>query len=307
MMVDDPVKRVDNMAMAWGLETRVPFLDHEVVELAAPHPGRKHESPTSSVLNTFSRKTRAARSRSRSSGKPKAISRCRRSKYLRGPFFDFVRGVLDAPGTARQRRAVQPSVYRAADANPEGELDAEGTLRSCAQVAIVGSAGSRPKDLKAQPKNGITAMEFEFRPIRMAVSVVRSLKCRPERAIMLCGQRPVPVRHRGRNTSCPDAPHPAGARGNAALAVSTRRFRRRGPALGREFLQAQIQLATEPHPQYRRRKFRAPAARGKTRPPRPPSTASPSGPQAVTFRLSSWRDSVHARPGALRRRHGHWC
>ena len=38
MMVDDPVKRVDNMAMAWGLETRVPFLDHEVVELAARIP-----------------------------------------------------------------------------------------------------------------------------------------------------------------------------------------------------------------------------------------------------------------------------
>ena len=38
MMVDDPVKRVDNMAMAWGLETRVPFLDHDVVELAARIP-----------------------------------------------------------------------------------------------------------------------------------------------------------------------------------------------------------------------------------------------------------------------------
>ena len=33
MLVDDPVKRVDNMTMAWGLEARVPFLDHEFVEL----------------------------------------------------------------------------------------------------------------------------------------------------------------------------------------------------------------------------------------------------------------------------------
>jgi asparagine synthase (glutamine-hydrolysing) len=32
MLVDDPVKRVDNMTMAWGLEARVPFLDHEFVE-----------------------------------------------------------------------------------------------------------------------------------------------------------------------------------------------------------------------------------------------------------------------------------
>src|SRR5215213_6171739 len=38
MLVDDPVKRVDNMSMAWGLEARVPFLDHDLVELAAQAP-----------------------------------------------------------------------------------------------------------------------------------------------------------------------------------------------------------------------------------------------------------------------------
>jgi hypothetical protein len=38
MMVDDPVKRVDNMTMAYGLEARVPFIDHELVELAARIP-----------------------------------------------------------------------------------------------------------------------------------------------------------------------------------------------------------------------------------------------------------------------------
>jgi asparagine synthase (glutamine-hydrolysing) len=38
MLVDDPVKRVDNMTMAFGLEGRVPFLDHELVELAARCP-----------------------------------------------------------------------------------------------------------------------------------------------------------------------------------------------------------------------------------------------------------------------------
>lgn len=40
LMPDDPVKRVDNMTMAWGLEARVPFLDHELVELAAACPPR---------------------------------------------------------------------------------------------------------------------------------------------------------------------------------------------------------------------------------------------------------------------------
>jgi asparagine synthase (glutamine-hydrolysing) len=38
MLTDDPVKRVDNMTMAWGLEARVPFLDHELVELAGRIP-----------------------------------------------------------------------------------------------------------------------------------------------------------------------------------------------------------------------------------------------------------------------------
>ncbi len=38
MLVDDPVKRVDNMTMAWGLEARTPFLDHDLVELAAACP-----------------------------------------------------------------------------------------------------------------------------------------------------------------------------------------------------------------------------------------------------------------------------
>jgi len=38
LVVDDPVKRVDNMTMAWGLEARVPFLDHKLVELAASIP-----------------------------------------------------------------------------------------------------------------------------------------------------------------------------------------------------------------------------------------------------------------------------
>ncbi|BDZ50287.1 asparagine synthetase B [Frondihabitans sucicola] len=40
MLTDDPVKRVDNMTMAWGLEARVPFLDHEFVELAGRIPRR---------------------------------------------------------------------------------------------------------------------------------------------------------------------------------------------------------------------------------------------------------------------------
>lgn len=38
LMPDDPVKRIDNMLMASGVEARVPFLDHDLVELAATCP-----------------------------------------------------------------------------------------------------------------------------------------------------------------------------------------------------------------------------------------------------------------------------
>jgi asparagine synthetase B (glutamine-hydrolysing) len=76
MLVDDPVKRVDNMTMAWGLEARVPFLDHELVELAARMPAEhKVRDGGKGVLKAIG----ARSSRARSSTGPRAISRCRRS------------------------------------------------------------------------------------------------------------------------------------------------------------------------------------------------------------------------------------
>jgi asparagine synthase (glutamine-hydrolysing) len=56
MLVDDPVKRVDNMTMAWGLEARTPFLDHELVELAAAcPPGLKLAAGGKGVLKAAAR------------------------------------------------------------------------------------------------------------------------------------------------------------------------------------------------------------------------------------------------------------
>jgi asparagine synthase (glutamine-hydrolysing) len=56
MLVDDPVKRVDTMTMAWGLEARVPFLDHDFVELAATCPAeQKLASGGKGVLKDASR------------------------------------------------------------------------------------------------------------------------------------------------------------------------------------------------------------------------------------------------------------
>jgi asparagine synthase (glutamine-hydrolysing) len=56
MLVDDPVKRVDNMTMAHGLEARVPFLDHELVELVARCPPElKLEQKGKGVLKRLAR------------------------------------------------------------------------------------------------------------------------------------------------------------------------------------------------------------------------------------------------------------
>jgi asparagine synthase (glutamine-hydrolysing) len=99
MLVDDPVKRVDNMTMAFGLEARVPFLDHELVELAARIPARhKIAEGGKHVLKEAARQVIPAEVIDR----PKGYFPVPALKYLRGPFLDHVRGVLDSP-RARER------------------------------------------------------------------------------------------------------------------------------------------------------------------------------------------------------------
>src|SRR4029453_6477057 len=57
MLVDDPVKRLDNMTMAWGLEARVPFLAPGLVELpAACPPGLKVAGGGRGVLKEAARR-----------------------------------------------------------------------------------------------------------------------------------------------------------------------------------------------------------------------------------------------------------
>ena len=91
MLVDDPVKRVDNMTMAWGLEARVPFLDHELVEFAARIPaeykvahGGKH------ILKEVARDIIPGKVIDR----PKGYFPVPALKYLRGSYMDFVRKVM---------------------------------------------------------------------------------------------------------------------------------------------------------------------------------------------------------------------
>lgn len=99
MLVDDPVKRVDNMTMAFGLEARVPFLDHELVELAARIPARhKIAQGGKYVLKEAARSILPAEVIDR----PKGYFPVPALKYLRGDFLDFVRGTLDS-AAARKR------------------------------------------------------------------------------------------------------------------------------------------------------------------------------------------------------------
>ena len=105
MLVDDPVKRVDNMTMAWGLEARVPFLDHELVELAAKVPAtEKIRDGGKGILKDIGRKIIPAEVIDR----PKGYFPVPALKYIEGPVLDFVRQALDAPAS-RQRGLVKRS------------------------------------------------------------------------------------------------------------------------------------------------------------------------------------------------------
>ena len=104
MLVDDPVKRVDNMTMAFGLEARVPFLDHELVELAARIPARhKIAEGGKHVLKEAARAVIPAEVIDR----PKGYFPVPALKYLRGDFLTYVRDILSSQA-ARTRGIFRP-------------------------------------------------------------------------------------------------------------------------------------------------------------------------------------------------------
>ncbi len=99
LIVDDPVKRVDNMTMAWGLEARVPFLDHELVELAARcPPDLKLREGGKFPLKAMARGLLPDSVIDR----PKGYFPMPALKYVRGEFLDFMRDILDSRA-ARER------------------------------------------------------------------------------------------------------------------------------------------------------------------------------------------------------------
>ena len=94
LITDDPVKRVDNMTMAWGLEARVPYLDHQLVECVAGMPAElKLRGGGKYPLRALARSRLPAEVIDRSKGYFPVPA----LKYVQGPFLDWAREVLRRP------------------------------------------------------------------------------------------------------------------------------------------------------------------------------------------------------------------
>ena len=118
LIVDDPVKRVDNMTMAWGLEARVPFLDQELIELAATMPPElKLASGGKHMLKQISRGLLPDSVIDRKKGYFPMPS----LKYVRGEFLDFMKQILLCD-TAKNRGLYNPAYVEKLMAEPESYL-----------------------------------------------------------------------------------------------------------------------------------------------------------------------------------------
>ncbi len=118
MLVDDPVKRVDNMTMAWGLEARVPFLDHELVELSGRIPAEhKLAQGGKGVLKEVARQVVPSEVIDR----PKGYFPVPALKYIDGPYLEMARDALTAPA-ARERGIFRSEWLDALFADPAAHI-----------------------------------------------------------------------------------------------------------------------------------------------------------------------------------------
>lgn len=112
LIVDDPVKRVDNMTMAWGLEARVPFLDQELVELVACMPPEvKLRSGGKHPLKVIARDLLPAVVVDR----PKGYFPVPSLKFVRGEVLEFMRDVLDSRACRERGLFQRPYVEQLLD------------------------------------------------------------------------------------------------------------------------------------------------------------------------------------------------
>ncbi len=117
LIVDDPVKRVDNMTMAWGLEARVPFLDQHLVELVACMPPEvKLRSGGKHPLKVIARGLLPDIVIDR----PKGYFPVPALKFVRGEVLAFVRDVVNSDA-CRNRGLYRRDYVDELLANPEGQ------------------------------------------------------------------------------------------------------------------------------------------------------------------------------------------
>jgi asparagine synthase (glutamine-hydrolysing) len=132
MPVDDPVKRVDNMTMAWALEARVPFLDHELGELAAAcPPGLKRAIGGKGVLKAASRGVIPDTIIDR----PKGYFPVPAIRHLSGSLLDRVRDALTDP-VAKDPGLFRPDWLHRVLASPNTERTTLGS-NALWQVALL--------------------------------------------------------------------------------------------------------------------------------------------------------------------------
>jgi asparagine synthase (glutamine-hydrolysing) len=118
MLVDDPVKRVDNMSMAWGLEARVPFLDHDLVELAARVPPElKLADGGKGILKAIGRRMIPPEVIDR----PKGYFPVPAITHLEGKVLGLVKDALSSDA-ARDRGLFRPEYVNELLGDPNGEL-----------------------------------------------------------------------------------------------------------------------------------------------------------------------------------------
>jgi asparagine synthase (glutamine-hydrolysing) len=118
MLVDDPVKRVDNMTMAWGLEARVPFLDHDLAELAARIPSAlKLAQGGKGILKEVARRIIPSAVIDR----PKGYFPVPALKYIDGPYLELVRDALSS-AAARERGLFSGDYLDMLFADPTGHI-----------------------------------------------------------------------------------------------------------------------------------------------------------------------------------------
>lgn len=120
LIVDDPVKRVDNMTMAWGLEARVPFLDHELVELAMSMPPSMKLGPEGDDHKYALKKIARGLIPDAVIDRPKGYFPMPALKYVRGEFLEFMREILDSPA-CRERGLFNRDYVERLLADPDNE------------------------------------------------------------------------------------------------------------------------------------------------------------------------------------------